>query len=182
MSFLLPHLPCFLSLPLHGFIWKPVVQKVSHVPDQIPKPRNLQPWAQPMLCCCFWAQCFTVFSFPPSVKGYFTHWFRCRPAGNSWKGISVCTLYLNSWVGTWQNCWGFSNYNFTKMLLSSETQTQCEKLKEYESLGYVEMLKTSDWTEWFSFWISRISHASLYIDLGLILRYKFFVTSKSRLF
>lgn len=83
------------------------------------------------------------FSFLPSVKGYLTHLFRGRPAGNSWKEISVCTLYLNPSVGTWQNFWGFSNDSFTKMLLSSETQTQCVKLKDHETLGYVEMLINS---------------------------------------
>lgn len=156
MSFLLSHPLCLLSLPLHGFIWTFMVQKVSHVPDQIP---------------------------PPSVKGYLTHLFRCRPAGSSWKEI----LFVHwIWIPEWEPdkfFWGFSNHNFTKMLLSSETQTQCGKLKDYETLGYVEMLIKSDCTEWFRFWVSRISHASLYIDLGLVLRYKLFViTSKPRLF
>lgn len=177
MSFLLSHLPCFLSLPLHGFIWEPVVQKVSQVPAQIPKPRTLQTWVQPLLCCCFWAHGFTVFSFPASVKG--------APHTSVQEINRKKFLFVHCiWIPEWEldNIFEvFSNYNFTKMLLSSETQTQCGKLKD-KTLEYVEMLKTSDCTEWFSFWISRISHASLWIDLGLILRYKFFVTSKPRLF
>lgn len=108
-----------------------------------------------------------TFSFPPSVKGYLTHLFRSTPAGNSWEEISVCTLYLNPWVGTWQISWGFSNHNFAKMLLSSETQTQCGKLKDHEALGYVEMLINSDCTEWFSFWIFRVSQCQPLHWLGL---------------